>query len=132
MPETFFIGRVVDIPGWQQGHVLLPVGVPQNLFVDSVVDIPVVLESPVPAVQTVQKSRSSHRSSSLATWGHARCCAQTRADGAGAATEDGVIVSLLASTRRHLQCFEWYSSSSEELCCATGMGILAWSLYGET
>ena len=50
----------------------------------------------------------------------------------GAATEGGVIVSLLAATRRHLQCWEWISSSKEEMCRATGMGIHAWSLYGET
>ena len=81
MPETLFIGRVVDILGWQQGQVLLPFGVPQNLFVDSVVDILVVRKSPATTVQTVQKSRSSHRSSSLATWEHACCCAQTRAHG---------------------------------------------------
>ena len=42
--------------------------------------------------------------------------------GAGAATEDGVLVSLLAATRRHLQSWRLNSSSSEEMCCATDMG----------
>ena len=37
-------------------------------------------------------------------------------------------VTLLAATRRHLQCWEWYSSSSEEMCRATDMGIHAWPL----
>ena len=63
----------------------------QNLFVDSVVDILVVLKSPVPAVQIVQKSGSSHRSCSLATFVHARCCAQTRAYGPSESAEPMVL-----------------------------------------